>query len=92
MATLIGSGYAVLRHLVMYDVSWMNFALFLDYYGLWTQLVGLFCVVWFDRLYIMVVRGFLRSASLCGVLPYILVRGIVRSLLVLSTFVLEGVV
>ena len=35
-------------------------------------------------------KGFIGFASLCGVVPYILVTGIVRSLLVLSTFVLGG--
>ena len=33
---------------------------------------------------------FLRFASLCGVFPLNVIRGIVRSLLVISTFVLGG--
>ena len=35
-------------------------------------------------------QGLLRFASLCGVFPLVLVRGFVRSLLVLSTLVLGG--
>ena len=39
---------------------------------------------------VFVSQVFLRFTSLCGVFPLNLVRGIVRSLLVLSTFVLGG--
>ena len=39
---------------------------------------------------VSVSQVFLRFASLCGVFPLNLVRGIVQSLLVFSTFILEG--
>ena len=39
---------------------------------------------------VSVSQVFLMFASLCGIFPLNLVRGIVRSLLVLSTFVLGG--
>ena len=45
------------------------------------QLLGIFSVC---------SQGIPRFASLCGVFPQVLVRGIVRSLLFLSTFVLGG--
>ena len=52
------------------------------------MVVYLFCA--YVLLCIFCSQGFPRFASLCGVFPQMLVRGIVRSLLVLSTFVLGG--
>ena len=48
------------------------------------------CIYVYVDMLVSVSEGFIRFTSLCGVVPKVVVRGIVRSLLVLSTFVLGG--